>query len=252
LRQFPGRFPVLSGSDDGQLANRARSEDAAAFETIYDRYQRGLLGFCRHMLGSHQEAEDAVQQTFLSAYCALCRDGTELELKPWLYRVAHNNCVDMLRRRNQCVSAEIEVSTEGLSEEVERRQELRDLLVDVRRLPEAQRAALLLSSLDTMSHAEIAAILDCRRDKVKSLIHQAHAALAQRREAREIPCAEVRSRLTVLHGGALRRAVLVRHLEGCPGCRTFRAQLRQERRYTRSESKARLASIGSMPPGASA
>jgi RNA polymerase sigma factor (sigma-70 family) len=234
------RFPVGRSSTRTNGATRSdglASSADAAFEQIYESHHKGLLGFCRHMLGSQQEAEDAVQQTFLSAVCKLRAEGGAVELKPWLYCVAHNNCIDILRRRSQCVSAEFEISTEGLSEEVERRQELRDLLVDVRGLPEAQRAALLLSSLDTTSHAEIAEILDCPRDKVKSLIHQAHTALAQRREAREISCAEVRSRLTVLRGGALRRAVLVRHLESCPGCRAFRTQMRDERRRAPAPSK---------------
>ena len=84
----------------------SRSGDDAAFEALYDAYHRKLLTFCRHMLGSREEAEDAVQHTFLAAYRCL-RAGDEVaELKPWLYTIARNRCLSVMRARREEIELE--------------------------------------------------------------------------------------------------------------------------------------------------
>ena len=120
----------------------------------------------------------------------------------------------------------VEPSTEHLAAEVDRRNDLRDLLRDVAGLPEEQRAALVLSELGDMGHDEIAAVLGCRREKVKALVFQARSSLIASRTARETPCAEIREQIATLRGGSLRRTELRRHLRECPGCREFRDQVR--------------------------
>src|SRR5262245_51928638 len=82
---------------DDRLVARVRAGDDAAFEAIYDRYYRGLLSFCRHMLGSRHEAEDALQHSFASAYRALRGGSSAIELRPWLYTIARNRCLSALR-----------------------------------------------------------------------------------------------------------------------------------------------------------
>src|SRR3712207_3724651 len=93
------RGRLLQTEDDDVLVAAVRRGDDAAFEVIYDRYHRGLLAFCRHMLGSREEAEDALQQTFVSAYRALARHEDDLDLRPWLYTIARNRCLSLLRAR---------------------------------------------------------------------------------------------------------------------------------------------------------
>ena len=117
----------------------------------------------------------------------------------------------------------------GLASEVERRQELRDLLADVGRLPEPQRAALLLSQMDSMSHREIGAVLGVAPEKVKALVFQARSSLLATREAREAPCSDVRSELTTSRGAALRRRTLRRHIHECQGCREFETAVLRQR-----------------------
>ena len=82
---------------DDRLVAQLRGGSDAAFETIFERYHRGLLAFCRHMLGSAEEAEDAVQQTFLAAYSDLVGSDKPIQLRPWLYTIARNRCLSVLR-----------------------------------------------------------------------------------------------------------------------------------------------------------
>ena len=207
-----------------------RLGDEAAFEEVYDRHHRGILSFCRHMLGSREEGEDAVQHVFIAAYRDLQRSNKPIHLKAWLYTIARNRCLSMLRARREQVSLEdIEPATDGLAAEVQVRQDLRDMLVDLRRLPDDQRAALVLSELGALSHEEIAMTLDVRKDKVKALVFQARESLATARQARNMDCREVQEQLSVLRGGSLRRATLRRHVEGCPGCQGFREEVRRQR-----------------------
>ena len=218
-------------ASDERLVEQVRAGSEPAFEAIFDRYHRGLLGFCRHMLGSADEAEDAVQQTFLAAYRAMVGSDRELRLRPWLYTIARNRCVSILRaRREQPAGDLVEPETENLSAAVHRREDLRELLRDLARLPDDQRAALVLAELDALSHEEIADVLGCPRERVKALVFRARSTLTASRLARETPCTEIREQLAVLRGGSLRRNTLRRHLRDCPGCRAYRAELGEQRR----------------------
>ena len=210
-----------------------RGGSDAAFEVLYERHHRALLAFCRHMLGTREEAEDAVQSTFLAAYHDLRTDDERpIHLQPWLFTIARHRCLRVLRARRPRAEADLEqhpVATEGLGEQVQRRADLRELLADVGRLPEDQRAALLLAELHAMSHRDIAAVLDVPTQKVKALVFQARSSLIASRRARAVPCSEVRAQLGELTGGSLRRRELQRHLRDCPGCTEFRAQLRRQK-----------------------
>jgi RNA polymerase sigma factor (sigma-70 family) len=201
-----------------------------AFEVLYDRHHRGILAFCRHMLRSADEAEDAVQHTFISAYNDLLRTGgRELRFKAWLYTIARNRCVSILRARREQVSDEIDVSTDRLSDDVQQRADLQVLLADIAGLPDDQREALVLSEVGDLSHAEVAAVIGCEVPKVKSLVFQARSALIERRQGRDTPCEDIREQLATLKGGALRRSQLRHHLAACPGCRDYRDQVRRQR-----------------------
>jgi RNA polymerase sigma factor (sigma-70 family) len=232
-RRRPLRGRLLRGTSDEALVARVRAGDDAAFEEIYDRYHRGLLAFCRHMLGSREEAEDAVQHSFLSAYRNLLAGDHEIRLKAWLYTIARNRCLSMLRARREQVELDesrvAEPALEGLATEVQRRDDLREMLADLERLPDDQRAALVLFELGDHSQEDIATVLDVRREKVKALVFQARESLMTSRTARETPCAEIREQLSTLTGGALRRSMLRRHVEQCPGCQAFEAEVKRQR-----------------------
>ena len=215
---------------DARLVTLIREGRAAAFEVAYDRHHRGVLSFCRHMLGDAQEAEDAVQHTFLAAYNDLISSQKPIHLRAWLFTIARNRCYSMLRARREQPAVDLnEPVTEGLATQVQRRQDLRDLVVDVRQLPDDQRAALVLAELDALSHEQIGETLGVPPKKVKALVFQARASLVASRTARETDCAEIREQLSTQRGGALRRANLRRHLRECPGCRDYRKQIERQR-----------------------
>ncbi|HEX8157091.1 MAG TPA: sigma-70 family RNA polymerase sigma factor [Solirubrobacteraceae bacterium] len=225
---------VLRVASDERLVAQVRAGSRTAFEVVYDRHHGGILAFCRHMLGSREEAEDVVQHTFAAAYQALlAEDQREIALKAWLYAIARNRCVSVLRVRREHVALEDAEprlpSTVGLSAEVEQRAELRSLLNDLQLLPDEQRAALVLAELGAQSHEEIALILDVPSVKVKALIFQARETLMSRRVAREADCRPIREQLAVLRGGARRRSELRHHVAQCEGCRMFEAEVRRQR-----------------------
>ena len=229
--RFPLPRRLLAALSDERLADEAKRGNVVAFEVVYERHHRGLLSFCRHMLRSQEDGEDALQQTFASAFRALPGSTQPIVLKPWLYTIARNRCLTMLRARREFPSAEPDIgrSTAGLSEEVEQREELRQLLSNVEDLPEDQRAALVLSEIGDLSHFEIARVLGCDTPQVRALVFRARSALIQDRRAREIPCAEIREQLATASAGELRRGHLRRHVRNCAGCAEFKDDVRRQR-----------------------
>lgn len=227
---------LLALAGDGRLVEQVRRGNEAAFEVIFERHGPAILAFCRHMLGTREEAEDAVQHTFAAAYRDFGRGGDrDIALKPWLFAIARNRCLSVLRARREVPTAVDALesgspSDAGLAEQVEERADLRQLLADVRELPDEQRAALLLTELGDLSHTEVAGVLGCEVSQVKGLVFRARSALIARREARGTPCESIREQLANLRGGSLRRSELRLHLRECPGCRSYREQVRQQRR----------------------
>jgi RNA polymerase sigma factor (sigma-70 family) len=225
-----GSKRLLALAGDERLVEQIRRGNERAFEVAFERHGGAILGFCRHMLGSREEAEDAVQHTFAAAFNDLQRGGErQIALKPWLYAIARNRCLSLLRARREPTAELDEIPTVGLQEQVERRSELRELLGDLRELPEEQRAALLLAEAADLSHAEVAGVLGCEVARVKALVFRARSGLIERREARETPCADIREQLANLRGGSLRRSELRHHLRHCAGCSEYREQVRRQR-----------------------
>jgi RNA polymerase sigma factor (sigma-70 family) len=225
---------ALALAPDASLVARVREGEVVAFESIYDRYHRGILSFCRHLLGDPEEAADVVQHTFLAAYSAIISSEKPILLRAWIYTIARNRCYSLLRARREQPSAEIaEPVTEGLTTHVLRREHLRELLLDMRRLPEDQRTALVLSGLGTLNHRQVAETLGIPASKVKALVFQARESLQAAQAARDTDCSEIREQLSTLRGAALRRGNLRRHLQDCSACREFSGEVaRQRRRMT--------------------
>ena len=163
-----------------------------AFGTIHDRYRQRLLAYTRQMLGpSRSDAEDVLQDVFLRAYGALRNDDRPVTLRAWLYRVAHNRCIDHLRRPLPPAAEIYELSRTPAHDpqaETVRREDLRRLVQDVQRLPEQQRSALLMRELDGLTYAELADALDTSVPAIKSLLVRARVGLVEAEEARDAAC----------------------------------------------------------------
>ena len=185
----PARARRLPRVGDDRLVARVRAGDDAAFEIIYDRYYRGLLAFCGHMLGSRHEAEDALQHSFASAYRALRGGARRHRAAPVaLHDRAQPLPVGPARAARAASPPTGSRPRSDRSKGCRRRSSSAPTCASwwtsSQRLPDDQRAALVLFELGDQSHEQIAAVLGVRREKVKALVFQAREALMRARDAR--------------------------------------------------------------------
>jgi RNA polymerase sigma factor (sigma-70 family) len=225
------KSPLLKLQGDEKLIAMARGGNPGAFETIVDRYQGRLLGFCRQMLGSTEDAEDVLQEVFVNAYRAMLADEREINLRPWLYRIARNRCLNHLRKPSADAQESMdmvpEVEAASTAEKVHNREEFRQIIADVNKLPETQRSALLLREMDALSYEEIAAAMETTVPSVKSLLVRARISLAEASQARLLTCGEVRVELSEAAEGLRKVSAPVRrHVRECEECADFRSQVR--------------------------
>lgn len=163
--------------------DRPDTPGAAAAGDLYERYQGQIYGYCLHQLGSREEAEDAVQTTFMNAFRGLQR-GIVPELESaWLFKIAHNVCLS--RRRSSWRRGKVEAPNnfEVLQEIVPGREQIADELIRLQEvleeMPENQRRAILLREWQGMSYREISIELGLSQAAVETLIFRARRALAQ-------------------------------------------------------------------------
>ncbi|HET7052076.1 MAG TPA: sigma-70 family RNA polymerase sigma factor [Solirubrobacteraceae bacterium] len=207
---------------------RAGHDDA--FRAIHDRYRQRLFGYTRQMLPARQDAEDALQDVFVRAYSGLRASQGRLVLRAWLYRIAHNRCIDELRRPAPPSPEVLELVRAPSDDPIaaaDQRESLRRLVIDVRRLPEQQRSALLMRELGGMAYADMADALGVSVPAVKSLLVRARIALAQALEARDTACSDIRGQLTLAHDRGVRPSGTARrHMRDCSQCKHFHTELR--------------------------
>src|SRR5436305_9646013 len=210
---------------DSRLARLAAHGDTAAFEAIFARHHQDVYRYCRAIVGSEQDAEDALQSTMAAALRSLPGETRELALNPWLFRVAHNESISILRRREAPV-AEIDAidrAVEGVDVEVESRSRLRQLVTDLQALPERQRSALVMRELSGLDYEQIGAALDVSGAAARQTVYEARVALADLKEGREMNCETARLAISQRDGRIMRGRRIRAHLRGCEACRDFRA-----------------------------
>jgi RNA polymerase sigma factor (sigma-70 family) len=155
---------------DGLLTRRALDGDERAFEALVMRYSTSLFTFIYRFLGDYDQACDILQQVFLQFYISLPGLRMGEPLKPWLFQVARNRCLDEVRRRRVVRFSELESGVEGeevsplaalpdprpLPEELAERHDLQRLLVEaIEALPWRFRTVVLLRYAGQLSFAEI-------------------------------------------------------------------------------------------------
>jgi RNA polymerase sigma factor (sigma-70 family) len=234
--------PLLRLRSDEQLVALFRAGHEEAFRVIHDRYHKRLFAYARQMLPARQDAEDALQDVFVRAYSGLRSSDRDLALRAWLFRVAHNRCVDELRKPTPPppeVLHLVRTSTHDPLAEIDLRESLRRLVEDIRRLPNQQRSALLMRELAGMSYAELASSLGVSIGAVKSLLVRARLGLAQAAAARDTACAVIREQLVEAHDRGIRPTANTRkHVRDCSGCKSFRQDLRGVSRQLAASSPA--------------
>jgi RNA polymerase sigma factor (sigma-70 family) len=169
---------LLRTQTDERLLRLAASGHDRAFEAIVERHRRPLLRYVRRLLPDGR-AEDVVQAAFVSAWSSL-RDGAEVrDLRPWLYRIAHNGAVNVLKRAGEQHDqlADTLDRAAGPELEVERRDDVRRALHGIAGLPSRQRAALLAVAVEGRSHTEVAAELGLSDGALRQLVYRARASV---------------------------------------------------------------------------
>jgi RNA polymerase sigma-70 factor (ECF subfamily) len=185
---------------DLELAERCRRGDADAFEELYRHYSGRLYSLAFRMAGSAQEAEDLLQEIFLSAHRKLGGFRGESSLGTWLYRLGMNQCLDHLRgrqakmgRATDSLDAEGAAMPAAHSPDVPMAISRLDLERAIGRLPEGCRAAFLLHDVEGFEHHEVATILGVSTGTSKSQVHRARMKLREMLRGTIVPALEVRA-----------------------------------------------------------
>jgi RNA polymerase sigma-70 factor (ECF subfamily) len=168
---------------------KAREGDSAAFEAIYNRYERRLYAFIYRLMGNPEDAYDLTQDTFVKAYQALPRTAPDLNLSAWLHRIASNACMDVLRRRklirwlpwetfdtNPAMEPAASDDPEGEFGQAETSEEVQVIL---NKLSHKHRTALILKEFQGLSGDEIGEVMGLTRSAVKSLLFRAREEFRQ-------------------------------------------------------------------------
>jgi len=200
-----------------------------ALTRAYKRHHQAIYRYCLAIVGNPDDAQEALQNTMVKALRALEGERREIHLKPWLYRIAHNESIEMLRKRREVaeIDPEAVASGEGLAETVAQRERLRQLLADLRELPGRQRAALAMRELGGLSFEEIGEAFDTSKAVARQTVYEARLGLRELEAGREMGCEEVMHRLSNADGRVARRRDIRAHLRGCPDCRAFRDGIRE-------------------------
>jgi RNA polymerase sigma-70 factor, ECF subfamily len=182
-------FALTVAIDETNWIARARQGDAAAFEAIYQRYERRIYSFIYRMMGNDEDAGDLTQDTFVKAYLALPRTTPDLNVSAWLHRIASNACLDVLRRRrlvqwlpwevfdtNPALEPAAPDDPAGSFLRKETEQEVQRILT---LLSPKHRTALVLKEYQGLSCDEIAEVMGTSRSAVKSLLFRAREEFRQ-------------------------------------------------------------------------
>src|SRR4051812_39049500 len=221
----PGLSSLLS---DERLTRRAVGGDERAFAAIFRRYHQSLYRFCLAIVGNPDDASEALQNTMIKVLRALPGEERKIDLKPWLYRIAHNESIDLLRRRRETSQLDVEQIAPGygLAEDVATRERLRRLLVDLKELPERQREVLVMRELAGLEFEEIGTALDTSGAVARQTLYEARQSLRQMEEGREMSCATVTRALSDGDGRVTRRRDVRAHLRNCAHCQAFREEIK--------------------------
>jgi RNA polymerase sigma factor (sigma-70 family) len=217
------RRGVLSRLGDEALARRAAAGNDAAFTALYERYHGPLLGYCRSILLNEEDAQDATQNALENALRSLPRREPGRPLRPWLYRIAHNEAINVVRRRRPHteLTEHDEPTVPGPEVDAEHRGRLAQLVDDLRGLPERQRGALIMRELSGLSYDDIALALGVSNGAARRAVFDARSALHEVVDGRATECVSVRHCISDGDRRSLRARRIRAHLRSCNDCASF-------------------------------
>jgi RNA polymerase sigma factor (sigma-70 family) len=197
---------------------------------IFRRHRQELYRYCRAILTDPDDAQDALQSTMLAAMRALPGERRSVAIRPWLFRVAHNEAVTIARsRRGHAAPEEDHLAVPGADLAAEDRERLRLLVADLDSLPERQRGALVMRELSGLSYSDIAATFSTSAGAARQLVHEAREAMRESRLGRDADCREIRKLISTRDGRILRGRKVRAHLRTCKACEDYLAAISRRR-----------------------
>src|SRR5665811_1411307 len=175
---------ALDGPDEDWV-RRAQAGDRKAFSELVRRHQKSVYRYLLRMLGSHDDAMELTQDAFIKAWQALPLRQPEAQFRTWLFRIANNTALDVLRHRKLVEFVPLEDSFDAPSPEpnpehqAQVTQEVRQLEASLKKLAPEHRQILLLREVEEMSYEEIAVVLSLNEGTVKSRLARARVALIE-------------------------------------------------------------------------
>ena len=207
------RSAIAAVPSIGRAAHVERAaREADATQDLYERYSGQIFGFCVNKLGSRDEAEDALQSTFLNAHRALQRGVTPEAELAWLFKIAHNVCLTRhrsTRRRGRVESPSDFAAVQDVlpAPPQESPEDLMRLTEALEHMPESQRRAILLREWQGLSYHEIADELKLSQSAVETLIFRARRTLASNLESEAKQPGALSRMRKALDGGMLLAAI---------------------------------------------
>ena len=235
-RALRGR--ALACASDDRLSLLIAAGDREAFAIAYDRHFAALVRYCRGILLSREDAEDAAQAAMVEALRTLPDKPARINLRAWLYRVAHNEAIDLLRRRRAHDPLD-SVDTDGTpgaaccadtADVVGTRERLAELVRDLRALPERQRGALVMREFCGLEYEEIATAIGGSEAAAMQTVFEARSALTACEEGRSLTCAGVQRLISDGDRRSMRARRIRAHMRSCDGCRAFETSATHRRR----------------------
>ncbi len=192
---------------------------------MFRRFHQPIYRFCAAMVGA-EEAKDMLQNVMTKAMTSM-PDNEDFQMKPWLYRVARNECLDQVRRERRIESG-LEADQHAAASDPHdpqnamlRRERLGQLITDLNDLPEKQRVALVMRELSGLRYEEIAEALDTSPAAGKQLVYEARLSLQQADLGRNLDCSEVRASISSMDRRRLRSRKMRAHMRTCRECADF-------------------------------
>lgn len=203
----------------------------ARVEAAYTQHAQEIYRYALSIVGNRADAEDVLQTVMGKALTAAPADHGEAGLRPWLYRVAHNEAISSIRRNSRQADQAIEADEQAASgaaspaASLESKGRIRTLVADLQQLPERQRASLVLREMSGLSYEEIATSLECSEAAARQSVYEARTALHARAEGRAMACDQVRRVISDGDRRRLRSKQIRAHLGTCEGCKDFQAAI---------------------------
>lgn len=186
----------IKSLSDKELISKCLSGEERAFTEMMDRYGDKIYSFVGRMIGFGAETDDAVQDIFVKIFKSLDRyEGTRAKFSTWVFAIARNHAIDILRGRKDVVSLDkmqdelgfdIENGRSDVEEIFEKRLTLDRIEVEVSRMREDYREIILLRYLEGLSYKEISEVLDIPIGTVKTNLHRAREHLREKITGDEI------------------------------------------------------------------